>query len=168
MFRSFSAISEAEKSEPSIILGHKIIDTFFDLGSHGADISSILTGFSHLFLRTEITWNVCTIVLLSFIYPVSCQVPHTHAEVSHLSTASCTYCQQRVLCRRDGICSSHGNNSSSSSSSSSSSTTHHHCCCWCYCCLLLHVDAASAPVGALQQKKQQLQQHRSQQHASLQ
>ena len=68
------------------------------------------------------------------LYIPSCQVPHTHAEVSHLSTASCTY-RQRRLCRRDGLSCSHEGNSSNSSKHQHNSTNCCRCCCCCCCCV---------------------------------
>ena len=55
-----------------------------------------------IFVRTEITWILWTTrySTTAALYLPSCQGPHTHAEVAHLSTASCTYCQRR-LCRRN-------------------------------------------------------------------
>ena len=99
------------------------------------------------FLRTEITWILFTIVLLP-LYLLSSQVPHTHAEVSHLSTASfasCTYCQRR-LCRREGLYFSHGSDRSSSSSSSDTTAS--------LLLLLLCAAAAATPAAAVQKQKQ--------------
>ena len=53
-----------------------------------------------IFLRTEITLILFTMILLPYIrsvakYPIPTPIPH-------LSTASCTYFQRR-LCRRDGL-----------------------------------------------------------------
>ena len=98
---------------------------------------------------------LCTIYSTAALYLPSCQVPRTHAEVYHLSTASCTYCQRR-LCRRDGL-------SFSQECDSSSSTTS----LLVLLLLLLCAAAAATPAAALLQKQQQ-EQHRSRRHVSLQ
>ena len=96
---SFLAIySDAQNSEPSIIMGQEVIDNL-ELSCCWRGQKSASSERLIIFLRTDIILIMFKIVvLLSFICPVGkYSIP---TPISPLSTASCTYFQQTALVQK--------------------------------------------------------------------